>query len=180
MRADSRQPFGEQIATPGDVHEIGKSPGFPLRDLQSLLRQPIVAPPVVVGFVVKGDLQLLDQAVDEHPLDGAIESAWPEPELAAGERLDVLHDAVAVRVAVRQGEQDVKDRWRQDRGRLVLDRLLPYTLRIGYNHNGYTYPGLSWPVKRGRLVRDHSGRCNSDSSCRNSSSRRSLLRTKPA
>ena len=29
-------PFGEQIATPGDVHEIGKSPGFPLRDLQSL------------------------------------------------------------------------------------------------------------------------------------------------
>ena len=51
-----------------------------------------------------------DQVVVEHPLNGSIEGAGAEPDLAIRAGQDFLDDGVAVAVFVRQRHQDVKNR----------------------------------------------------------------------
>jgi hypothetical protein len=45
----------------------------------------------------------------EHALDGAIESAGTEPHFFARAAGDVLHDGIAVTLAVDQRDQDLED-----------------------------------------------------------------------
>ena len=124
------------------VDQVGESAGLAFRGGEPLGGQTVVAATVVIGLVMEGDGQLLNQAVDEHPLNRAIERAWAETRLAVGEALDVLHDAVAVRLAVSERQQDVEDGRRQERRRLLPGiRLL--SLRRGCNHGGYIYRGVN-------------------------------------
>jgi hypothetical protein len=60
-------------------------------------------------------MDLDDQVVIEHPLDGSVERAGTEADVAIRPRQHFLDNAVAVAVFVRQGHQDVKDSWLQHR-----------------------------------------------------------------
>ena len=81
---------------------------------------PLLTPAVLVGFTVQRDGQFLDQAVNQHALNRAVQRARTKPGLAVGEALDVLHDAVAMRFAVGEREEDMKHRRCQQRRRLVV------------------------------------------------------------
>src|SRR5688572_27795331 len=135
----------------GGIDQIGEPLRFAFSDRQALRRQPVVAPAILVGLVVQRDRQLLDQAVDQHALNRAIERAWAEARLAIGEALDVPHDAVAVRLAVGERQENMEDGRRQQRRRLVI-RLWSLLLRRGCNHGGYMYRGAS-PLSRQRGTR---------------------------
>ena len=73
-------------------------------------------------------MHLDDEVVVEHALDGSIEGAGTEANVAAGPRQDFLDDGVAVAVFVGERHQNVKD------GR--LQHLVIY-IHCGYNFNGY-------------------------------------------
>ena len=77
------------------------------------LREAVVPAALVVALRVGAVAQLFDQALLEHAPDGAVERAGAQPDLAVGPRGHVLHDRVAVALAVRQGHQDVEHRRRQ-------------------------------------------------------------------
>ena len=126
------------MAMAGGVHQVGQPPGLAPGGREPLRRQPVVAPAIFVRFVVERDGQLLDQAVHQHSLNRAVQGARAQPGIAVGEALDVLHDAVAVRLAVGEREQDVKDGRSQQRTRFVAG-IRPITLRRGCNHRGYMY-----------------------------------------
>src|SRR5581483_1814355 len=130
------------------VHEQRQAIRLGGGDLASARREAVVATAVVVGLSVQRDVELLDQAVHHHALDRSIERARPQLGLAIGDPLHVLHDAVAVHLAVGQRNHDLKDR-RRDRGARsgrVIARLTGYFC-LGYNHGGYIYGGLSWPAR---------------------------------
>src|SRR6185503_10618175 len=158
---------------PGGIDQIGEPFRFAFGDRQALRRQPVVAPAILVGLVVQRDRQLLDQAVDQHALNRAVERARAEARLAVGEALDVLHDAVAVRFAVGKRQEDVEDSRRQQRRRLVvrLCSLLRrrakganvWSLRRGCNHGGYMYRGAILLSRQRRRARyRQSGALNDD------------------
>ena len=118
------------------VDQVGEPAGLAFRRGEPLGGQPVVAAAVVIGLVMEGDGQLLNQAVDEHPLNRPIESARSQPRIAVGEAFHVLHDAVAVGLAVGEGEQDMED-GRGGNGRGLLVGVGTNTLRRGCNHGGY-------------------------------------------
>src|SRR5439155_3302258 len=72
-------------------------------------RDAVVAPPGIVLVGMGPVVELLDEAVMEHPLDGAVQRPGAEPQRAAGARGDVLHDGVAVALAVGERDEDMKD-----------------------------------------------------------------------
>ncbi len=119
-----------------DVQEVGKSLRLLFRNRQTFRGQPVIAATIVVWFVVQGDRQLFDQSVYEHPLNGPVERAWTEPRLTVGESPDVLHDPVAVCIAIGQRQQDMEDgRGDEDTRLRILDG--SRSLRGGCNHCGY-------------------------------------------
>src|SRR5690349_11076921 len=135
------------------VDQVGEPICFSLGDRETPRREPVVAPAILVALAVQRDDQFLDQSVDQHALNRAIQRARAEASLAVGEALDVLHDAVAMRFAVGESEEDVKDGRRQQRQRLVVRwcrlfrrarRANILALRRGCNHGGYIYRGASW------------------------------------
>ena len=74
------------------------------------VRQQVIATPLVV-FVGRGPAAaLLDQPLFLHPLNGPVQRAGAEPDLAVGPGSDVLDDGVAVPLAIRESEQDVECR----------------------------------------------------------------------
>ena len=92
---------------PFDAPELGARDGFAER------RHPVVAAALVVQ-VGRGPLaRLEDQPLLQHALDGSVERARAEPQLAARAGFDVLDDGVAVAILLRDGEQDVKRGGRQ-------------------------------------------------------------------
>src|SRR6185436_12667826 len=90
---------------------------------RSMRRDPVVAPPLVVVFGRRAVASLDDQPLLEHPLDGAVERAGAQFQLAVGVGRDVLNDRVAVAVFTGQGEQDVEGgSWQH---------------ALNYSHSGY-------------------------------------------
>ena len=77
------------------------------------IRQTVVpAPLVVIGRVGTGP-QFLDQTLLEHPADCAVQGAGTEADFALRAHGHILHDRVAVAVAIRQCHQDVEHGRRQ-------------------------------------------------------------------
>ena len=72
------------------------------------LGQAVVAPPLIVIVGVRPLGQLFDQPFVEQPLDRRIERAGAEADGAAGPLVHVLHDRVAVPLAVGEGHEDVE------------------------------------------------------------------------
>src|SRR5215471_2944275 len=123
------------------VHQRGETTRFALGDRQPFLRQPVMAPPVIVGFVVQRDRQLLDGAAPEHALNRPVERARAEARLAAGDAGDLLHHAVPVRLAAGEGDHDLEDRRRDggvEIGGIARQGGRPASRR-GYTHSGYNY-----------------------------------------
>ena len=56
---------------------------------------------------------LLDQPVDQHSLNRAVQRARPEMQLTTRKLVHLQHDPVAVALAATQGQQNVKDRRRE-------------------------------------------------------------------
>jgi len=124
------------------IDEIREPLRFALGHRLAFCGEAVVAAAVLVRLVVERNRQFLDQAVNEHALNRSIQRAGTEPGITVGETLDVLHDAVAVRFAVGERQQDVEDGRRQQRRRLLVGlRLLAF--RRGCNHGGYMYRGAS-------------------------------------
>jgi hypothetical protein len=57
--------------------------------------------------------KFFDQALLQHAADGTVKRAGTECDLAIGTRGDVLHDGVAVAVAIGERDQDVEDSGRE-------------------------------------------------------------------
>jgi hypothetical protein len=93
------------------LHHFGQSGGLGFCDFASQRGEPVISAAFVVIRRIGPILgaQLENQAVFKHPFDGSIKSSRAEPHAAAGSFSDVLHDAVAVLVAIRQRDQDVKN-----------------------------------------------------------------------
>src|SRR5262249_2967385 len=98
-RRASRAPGGEP-ARPREPDEPAEPRGLRARGRRAEGRDPVVAPPLVVVLRVRALAGLHDQALLEHPLDGAVERARGEAQLPPRALGHVLDDPVAVAVAV--------------------------------------------------------------------------------
>ena len=70
--------------------------------------QPVVAPPLIVMFRVRPFGQLFDQALLEQPSDRGVQAAWTQPKRTIGALEHVLHDGVAVPIAIGERYEDVE------------------------------------------------------------------------
>jgi hypothetical protein len=98
---------------PGGADQGGHAGGLLLEHRDTKACGPVVPPPLIVQVRVRTLVDFLDESRGEHPLDRSVERAWSHPQPTAGQPLDLLHDCVAVPVAISQGEQDVSDSRRQ-------------------------------------------------------------------
>src|SRR6266550_2811778 len=80
------------------LHELAEPPRFGLRDCGPMRRDPVVPPPLVVVFRRRPVPGFDDEPLLQHALDGAIERAGAELQLAAGPGKDILNDRVAMAV----------------------------------------------------------------------------------
>src|SRR5262249_21284383 len=71
--------------------------------------QPIVAPAFVGAGGGGAVCQFFDKALFEHAADGAVQRSGAELYLAARASGDILHNRVAMAVAVGQRDEDVED-----------------------------------------------------------------------
>src|SRR5579859_2234131 len=78
-------------------------------DLLAEARQPVVAAALIVQRGIGPFIRFDDQSIEQHLFDGTIERSWPNTHLSARVRGNFLHDTVAMSLAIRQGEQDVKN-----------------------------------------------------------------------
>src|SRR5688572_28605099 len=92
------------------LEHAAEAPRLRHRDVPTELRQPVVPPPLVAAVGIRTISQFLDEPLLQHAADGGVERARALHHLALGARSDVLHDRIAVAVAVGQRDQDVKDR----------------------------------------------------------------------
>ena len=69
---------------------------------------PVIPAALVVRFRGDTSLTLLDERGAQHPLDGAVERARQQSDLAVCPALDLLHDGVAVALLIGHGEQDAE------------------------------------------------------------------------
>jgi hypothetical protein len=99
-----RQPGGARL-----TQQLREACGFRFRDATAERRDAVVAPPDIVTIRMTPIVDLLDEAIVEHALDRAIERARTHAQLAVRPRADVLHDRVAVPLAVGDAHEDVKD-----------------------------------------------------------------------
>src|SRR4029450_4203199 len=90
--------------------------------------------------------------MDGQALDREIERPGTELHLPAGDALDILHDAIAMRFTVGERHHDVEKSRRRWHPGTLRHRVLGTTLLCGYNHGGYMYDGLS-DAARADLVR---------------------------
>src|SRR5262245_19108833 len=63
-------------------------------------RQPVVASPFVGTFRIGAVAKFLDQSLLEHATDCAVQRAGAQSDLAVGTCDDVLHDRVAMSIAI--------------------------------------------------------------------------------
>ena len=95
------------------------APGLRLQRNPARSRQTVVPTPLVV--LIAGSLALLDQGSVHQSLQGPIERARPQTDLAAGLTQHFLQDAVAVTLGACQGEQHVEDSGSQGAHQSVTD-----------------------------------------------------------
>jgi hypothetical protein len=90
---------------------------FGCRDSFAETSEPIIAPALVGARRVGTFGQFFDQALLEHAADGTVKSSGAQLDLALGPGCDILHDGVAMTVAIGERDQDMEDgRWeRQER-----------------------------------------------------------------
>src|SRR5262249_37309388 len=99
------------------------------RELQGLLEPPRFGTgdvgaergelvPPAAGIAARP--RLFDQALVEQPLDDAVERSGAEPDDAIGQLPDLVHDGVAVRLAVRKRDQHMEERRCQRQERLRI------------------------------------------------------------
>ena len=81
---------------------------FGRRAAEAEAGERVIPAPLVGARRVGALAELLDQAVLEHAADGAVERAGAEFQRAVGAIGDVLHDRVAVAIAIDESEQNVK------------------------------------------------------------------------
>src|SRR5437868_11903407 len=122
------------------AHELRETGDLGARGLPAAGRDPVVAPPRIVATGALPLVELLDQPVVEHALEGAVERAGAEAQRAVGARGDVPHDRVAVAVAVGERDEDVENGGGQRHARaqlyhvLIYRRLLQWAARRGVRH----------------------------------------------
>src|SRR5262245_13865413 len=113
--------LGRQSALAGEAKELRQPPHLRSRARVAEWCEAVVASPgVVTRGAAPGDLA--DEALVDHAGDGPVERARAHAQLAAGPRLHVLNDRVAVPVLVEEREQNVKRRrreWEQLRDRIA-------------------------------------------------------------
>ena len=93
----------EERLTTGERQRLFESSSFSACDLRPEPRELVSAAagvPNCAGF--------FDQAVGKQPFDDAVKSACTEPDGSVGEPLDLFHDRVAVRGAVRKCNEHMK------------------------------------------------------------------------
>src|SRR5579859_1646703 len=78
-------------------------------DLLTEARQPVVAAALVVQRGIGPFICFDDQSIEQHLFDGTIERSWPDTHPSPRVRCNLLHDTVAMPLAIRQGEQDVEN-----------------------------------------------------------------------
>src|SRR5687768_344552 len=101
----------EQRLAPGDGERLLEPRGFRARDVLAERCEGVGPPPFVACR--RMDAGLANQPLREEAFDDAVERAGAQPDGPAGETLDLLHDRVAVRVAVGQRDEDVEHRGRE-------------------------------------------------------------------
>ena len=94
---------------------------FGFRHGGSKRRDAVVAAPLVVERGRRPLAALVDQALFQHALDGAIERAGAQLQLAVCPRGDVLHDRVTMLFLAGQRHEDMKRRRRQREERVRID-----------------------------------------------------------
>src|SRR5258706_11838547 len=114
--AASRPP-GSESAGARQLDELRETPGLGASHRCSERRDPIISTPFIVELR-RGTIPRLDQeALLEHPLNGAIQRSRTEPQLAVRACGDVLNDRVAMAVLIGDGHENVKRRGRQRKQR---------------------------------------------------------------
>src|SRR6185503_5033693 len=109
-------------------HQLRQPPRVLQRRRDPQRRDAVVPPPLVVVFRRRPLAGFDEEALLEHALDGAVERAGGERELAVGPPRDLLDDRVAVEVLLDEREQDVERGSRQHG--------VDYS-QGGYSVNGY-------------------------------------------
>src|SRR5262249_51786190 len=110
-----------ELALPRRPHQGVEAPRFVRRGAPSLRRQrKVLAPRVDIAWAVSRD----DQPLVGQPAQRLIEGAGRRVEPAAGLRLDMLADGVAMRGTVAEGQQDVEGEIGERRSGSVRHTLL--------------------------------------------------------
>src|SRR5438067_4195485 len=140
------------------AHELHETGDLGARGLPAAGRDPVVAPPRIVATGALPLVELLDQPVVEHALEGAVERAGAEAQRAVGARGDLLHDRVAVAVAVGERDEDVENGGGQRHPRATISRSdISTTVTVGRPLNGVRHvPGTG--TRRGARLRTVSDR----------------------
>src|SRR4030095_4808571 len=81
---------------------------FGRRDALAEPGEPIVATPFVAAGRIGAFAELLDHPLLEHPANRTVQRAGAQLHLALGPGGDVLHDRVAVAIAIGERDQDVE------------------------------------------------------------------------
>ena len=109
---DAEHPVNRLLAPrPGRVELPLNPPGLGSGHRDAALRQAVIAPTLVVFSRALGEL--FDQCLLEQAGQRAIQGAGVQRHGAAGSRVDLLHDPVAVLLAVCQGQQNLEGDRRQ-------------------------------------------------------------------
>src|SRR5262249_8685004 len=109
--ADKSASPGSETGGAGLGEHAGEARGFVDRGGASRTSDAVVAAPRVVLLGIGALIELFDETLAPQPVDGAVERPGTELELALGARRDVLHDGVAVAVAVGKGDEDMERGW---------------------------------------------------------------------
>ena len=86
---------------------------FSYSDTTTKIAEAIVTPPLVIEFRIGTFIQLFDQTVTQHPLDGSVERAWTKTHFPFTALVNLAHDVVTMPFFVRERQQDVKHCRRQ-------------------------------------------------------------------
>ena len=81
-----------------------------LRNRPAGLCHAVVAAPLIVEFRRRTFLHFFDQVIVDHALNGSIERARAQPDIAVRPGEHILDDGVTVAIFVGERQQDVEDR----------------------------------------------------------------------
>src|SRR4051812_12785730 len=90
------------------LHQLFEAFGLRYRDAVTEASQAIITAPFVVQLRIRTFLQLLDQTIVEHSLDGPVKRPRPKTHLSLAALVHLAHDLVTMPVLVRQRQEDMK------------------------------------------------------------------------